>query len=663
MKRLYFIAFLLLAVWRLGAIPVTVSGHVFFQDGAAAPGWPVIIGADDPVNPGEVAVTDDNGFYSIIVDLPAGDSVVLVQTFDNCSQFPLIEFALIINQEATADFELCSGTGWPDCWASAWYQLQQGLQVQFFGDGYGADSLATFTYSWDFGDGNTSTEQNPLHTYATQGLYTVSLTITSGDCSNTVTLPVHAYPVQNVTVSGHVTDQNGNNVPFWFVLVETGDPANPVYGYTDDQGFYSVVAGLPLSAVDVTASTWDFCSPNGITATAPILNGAAQIDFQICYDSFPPAPECSAYITYTQIDSLSYQFSANAYAADSLATFTYSWDFGDGNTSTEQNPTHTYAQEGVYSILLTVTSDSGCVALACEVVCAFNGGVIDTFYYGCQAMFGAGWGGDPQNPAGGDPLTLTFYDMSFGSALSWYWDFGDGATDTVQNPTHTYAQSGLYPVTLTIVTADGCQSTVSMEVYAGDYPWTEYDCQAMFLPLPDSTGSGFLFLDLSIANNPIQSWEWQFGDGTSSTEQNPYHTYSQPGVYTVSLTITADSCNSMIAFELDTNDPFHFFRPDGGVLGLAAGASGTDKTPLLEKLTAFPNPATTELMLAFNSREPQGIELCVSNLSGQMVSRQMIDVLQGDNALRIPVQNLTPGLYLLQLRTANQVQTVKFVKG
>ncbi|MCK6692649.1 MAG: PKD domain-containing protein [Thermoanaerobaculia bacterium] len=253
--------------------------------------------------------------------------------------------------------------------------------------------------------------------------------------------------------------------------------------------------------------------------------------------------------------------------------------------------------------------------------------------------------------------------MSFGSALSWYWDFGDGATDTVQNPTHTYAQSGLYPVTLTIVTADGCQSTVSMEVYAGDYPWTEYDCQAMFLPLPDSTGSGFLFLDLSIANNPIQSWEWQFGDGTSSTEQNPYHTYSQPGVYTVSLTITADSCNSMIAFELDTNDPFHFFRPDGGVLGLAAGASGTDKTPLLEKLTAFPNPATTELMLAFNSREPQGIELCVSNLSGQMVSRQMIDVLQGDNALRIPVQNLTPGLYLLQLRTANQVQTVKFVKG
>lgn len=666
MKQLYcFFMLLMLASWQLGAAPVTISGQVLFQNGSVATDWPVIIGSHDPASPGEVAVTDANGFYSLVVDLPAADSLVLVQTFDNCSPIPLIVYAPVLNNEATADFILCSDTIWSGCWANAWYQLQQDLQVQFFGEAYGMDSLSVFTYAWDFGDGATSSDQNPVHVYTNPGFYTVTLVATSGDCSSTLTLVVDVHPVQNVTVSGHVIDQNGAYVPFWFVSVETGDPANLTYGYTDDQGFYSIHAGLPVSATTATASTWDFCSPNGVTGTAPIINGAATIDLQICYDSFPPMPGCGAYITYTALDSLTYQFTANTYGADSVANFTYSWDFGDGTTSTEQNPVHTYGQDGMYSVLLTATaSDSSCVAVACEVICTFNGGVIDTFYYGCQAMFAAGWGGDPQNPTGGDPLTLTFFDMSFGGAISWHWDFGDGSTDSIQNPTHTYTQSGLYTVTLTIVSANGCESTISMQVYAGDdFSWTEYDCQAMFLPVPDSTGNGFLFLDLSIAQSPIQSWEWQFGDGTSSTEQNPFHQYAQPGVYTVSLAISADSCNSKIIFDLDTNDPFHFFRPDGGVLGLAGGATKTTEVPALEQLKAFPNPAANEMTVAFNSLKTQEVEMVLSNLSGQAIYRQVINATSGANALRVQVQSLTPGLYLLQLRTSDQVQTVKVIKG
>lgn len=660
MKRMYvFLMLLLLAGARLSAVPVTVSGQLLFDDGTVPTDWPVFIGGSDPATPGDIAFTDAAGFYSIVVDLPAGDSVVLVQTFDHCNQSPLLEYALITNNAASADFTLCSQVSWPDCWANGWYQLQQDLQVHFFGEAYGADSLATFTYAWDFGDGSTSTEQNPTHTYASAGQYTVTLTATSGDCSSTITLLVDVFPVQNVTVSGHVTDQNGANVPSWFVFVETGDPVAPIFAYTDNQGFYSVTAGLPLSATTVTANTWDFCSPNGLTATAPIVNGAATIDFQICYDSFPPFPDCGASIKYAQTDSLTFQFTAETYAADPLATFSYNWDFGDGNTSTEESPAHTYAQAGMYSVLLTVTTSDSCIAHACEVVCTFS--PVDTFYYGCQAMFAASWGGDP-NTGNFDPLTLTFYDMSFGAATSWHWDFGDGATDTVQNPTHTYAQDGLYTVTLTITAANGCESTISMDVYAGEFTWTEYDCQAMFLPVPDSSGNGFLFIDLSLAPSPIQSWQWQFGDGTSSNEQYPYHQYAQPGVYTVSLSITADSCNSMISFELDTNDPFHVFRPGGGVLGLASGTTSVDPDPVVKQLNVFPNPATAELTLAFNAGEAREMELLVHNLSGQAVYRQALEANAGANALRVPVQTLTPGLYMLQLRTEKGVQTVKFVK-
>jgi hypothetical protein len=105
-----------------------------------------------------------------------------------------------------------------------------------------------------------------------------------------------------------------------------------------------------------------------------------------------------------------------------------------------------------------------------------------------------------------------------GIVQSWNWNFGDGTTSTEQNPVHTYATEGLYTVTLSVVTLDGCESTISFEIYIGDdSPWVpELDCQALFIPMPDSIGgNGIQFFDLSYAFNPIQSWSWDFGDGTS----------------------------------------------------------------------------------------------------------------------------------------------------
>lgn len=661
MKHKYCFSFLLLlGVLRLSAVPVTVSGQVTNADGTPAVEWPVFIGPLNPNGSGNLAVTDSTGFYSLVVDVPAADSAVEVLTYDDCTA--QLVLAPIVNGAATANFILCSGTSNPNCWVYATAALQSGLAVQFSGQGYGMDSLAVFTYAWDFGDGAASTEQNPAHTYAATGTYTVTLTVSSANCSTTATLLVDVFPVQQVTVTGTVSDQNGLGVPFWYVYVETANPANPAYGYTDDFGHYSISAGLPESATTATANTWDFCSPNGLTGTAPIVAGTATIDFQICLDSFPPPPPCGAYIAYANLGGLSYQFTANAYADDSLATFVYAWDFGDGATSTEQNPTHTYAADGVYTVQLTVITANGCEAHACEVICTYNGGHIDTFYYGCQAMFAVGWGGS--NPAGGfDPLTLNFYNMSFGVLDTVHWDFGDGTFSTEPDPVHTYDTAGLYTVTLWIKTVDGCESQITMEVYAGDnFSWTEYDCQAMFLPIPDSTSSGFLFLDLSVASTPIQSWQWDFGDNSSSTEQNPYHSYAAPGTYTVSLIISADSCNSMISFELDTNDPFHAFRATGGVLGLAAGATQAGEAPVVDGLKAFPNPAGEHLTLAFSSRKAQDLELRLSSLSGQLLHRETLAANGGANALRVPVQDLMPGMYLLQLRSADRVQTLKFAK-
>ncbi|TNE66040.1 MAG: PKD domain-containing protein [Bacteroidetes bacterium] len=651
----------LLTALQLIADPVTVSGFVHYEDGTPAIDWPVFVGEPDPAGNGDIAFTDATGFYSIVVDVPAGTPVIEVQTFDNCG--PQMIPAEIIDDAATAEFILCSDIGGPDCWVDVQAALQPGLSVAFSAEPYSLDSLATYTYLWDFGDGNTSTEQNPAHTYDDPGEYLVTLSVNSDACDLTITMVVEVFEAQLVTVFGQVTDQSGAGVPGWFVLVDNGNPDFPGFATTNQLGEYSLEVSLPVNATEATASTFDFCTPMGlISETAPIVNAEAEINFSICFDSFPPPPDCGAYISYTHLTGLTYEFMAHTYAPDSLITFTYEWDFGDGATSTEQNPTHTYAEDGVYTVLLTVTSSDGCIVHACEVICT-HGGFIDTFYYDCQAMFATGWGG--LDPAGGfDPLTLDFIDLSFGIVSEWSWDFGDGSTSSEQNPVHTYAEPGLYMVTLSIVTVDGCESSITMEVYAGDdFPWTEFDCQAMFLPIPDSTGGGFFFLDLSVSNTPITSWEWDFGDGMTSNEQNPYHEYTTPGLYTVSLVIEADSCNSVISFDLDTTDPFHGFDPDGAVLGQAAGVTtSVEPTITLEGLRVYPNPASEMLNLVFSSQEAQNAQLSVLNTSGQVVRAQQVTVVSGTNAVQVPVASLTPGFYLAQFRTAAGIQTVKFVR-
>jgi hypothetical protein len=265
-----------------------------------------------------------------------------------------------------------------------------------------------------------------------------------------------------------------------------------------------------------------------------------------------------------------------------------------------------------------------------------------------------------------DPLTLSFYDVSLGAAQSWAWDFGDGNTSTEQNPTHTYADTGIYLVTLSIVTIDGCESDASFEICVGTDCWgiPEFDCQAMFVPLGDSIGgNGIQFIDLSFSLDPIVAWNWNFGDGTSSTEQNPYHEYAQPGTYTVTLTIEGLNCSSQLSFDIDTESPWNFNRTGTPAqLGLAAGSVSTKEQFLFDGVKLFPNPVQADLSLAFSSPKASAYELRISDLTGKVLSRSNQQANSGLNTARINVSNLVPGLYMAEISSGDSIKTVKFVK-
>ena len=135
--------------------------------------------------------------------------------------------------------------------------------------------------------------------------------------------------------------------------------------------------------------------------------------------------------------------------------------------------------------------------------------------------------------AGSVPMAVKFTDQSKGGPTSWSWDFGDGSKSTDRNPTHMYTKAGTYSVTLLVANSYGSDTeTKPAYITAGGKPTADFTADERRGVKPFTV----TFTDLS-TGNPT-SWKWDFGDGNSSIEQNPVHTYQQEGAYDVTLTVS-----------------------------------------------------------------------------------------------------------------------------
>ena len=398
----------------------------------------------------------------------------------------------------------------------------------------GLDSIAI--WFWDFGDGNTSTLQNPIHSYAANGVYVACLTITTANgCTSTycdtlvINCPTASCQAEFTYISNAVQC--------------------PTVKFTDQS---TSAPGTIVSWV------WDFGDGNTSTAQSPLHTYGANGTYLACLTIFTsdsctstycdtvvvncPPPTCQAEFVYTLFGCPSVQFFDQSVSfPDSVGSWL--WDFGDGNTSTAQNPNHTYGANGVYLACLTITTTGGCTSTYCDTL------VINCPPASCQAEF-TYISNAAQCP------TVKFTDQSTsapGTIVSWAWDFGDGNTSTTQSPLHTYGANGTYLACLTIFTSDSCISTYCDTVVVNCPPPT---CQADFNVLGLGCAAR-LFLDQSTsAPGSIVSWAWDFGDGTTSSAQNPAHVYGANGAYVACLTIvTSDSCTSTYCDTVVVNCP------------------------------------------------------------------------------------------------------------
>ena len=173
-----------------------------------------------------------------------------------------------------------------------------------------------------------------------------------------------------------------------------------------------------------------------------------------------------------------------------------------------------------FSLVQSFTFDFQPVVIADFQICTGNTDCSAFFFYESS----------PQNP-----LLIDFVNLSFpaGDGINWQWEFGDGSASSLQNPQHEYAAEGVYTVCLFMTdSTTGCTSAFCNEIWAGEI---NFDCQAQFYYKSNSEFT-VSFTNISLSGNNYVSF-WDFGDGNSSFENSPSHTYEYPGTYLVCLSI------------------------------------------------------------------------------------------------------------------------------
>jgi PKD repeat protein len=223
---------------------------------------------------------------------------------------------------------------------------------------------------------------------------------------------------------------------------------------------------------------------------------------------------------------------------------TWSWDFGDGGTSTERNPVHIYNDTGSYTPSLRVSGDGG------------TNTKTKPAYINVTAIYADFFA----NKTKGFVLfevEFTDNSTSLGPDIAgWHWEFGDGGTSEVQNPTHTYQDTGSYDVSLTVYSSGGSNTKTKKDYIQAKAVIADFT----FEPVEGFTPLDVQFTDRSLSLGGIESWSWDFGDDTTSTLQNPSHTYillsdEDVGSYTVTLTVTGGGDS-----DTQTSDPILVVR-------------------------------------------------------------------------------------------------------
>ncbi len=373
----------------------------------------------------------------------------------------------------------------------------------------------TVSYNWDFGNGNTSTVKDPGLAVTTTTPLNVQLIAQSDlGCSDTIkrTVAVNSTLTtftgsDSACLNAPVTFQNTSQASLtskW--TFSDGNSSSQLPSVTRN---FTSAGSYNVKLVNIYAACTD-----SLVKTIKILPPPT-VDFT---SNTPGACKGPLAVTLQDI---------------SPGAVSWLWNFGDGGTSTQKAPSHTYTQAGEYDVSLTITTSTGCTnTLTKSKFIRITPPVVQI----------------TNAPAGGCApfLFSPVAGINTVDAVSTYlWDFGDGgATSTSANPSHTYNATGNYTIKLTITTTGGCSATLTLT----DGVRTGLASSPAFAAntVQSCADSVVLFNNQSTPASGL-TYLWNFGDGNTSTTPTPSHKYDLPGSYTVSLSTTDNGCTNTIS--------------------------------------------------------------------------------------------------------------------
>ncbi|MCE3226732.1 MAG: hypothetical protein K0S32_1283 [Bacteroidetes bacterium] len=449
------------------------------------------------------------------------------------------------------------------------------------------------SYSWNFGNGNSSTSANPTNNYTSAGNYTVTLTACNGTACSTAQQTLNIANVGG-PVSAACTPTNLYFASNYGIMNVTFNTINKSSGYTSPEGYQDFSC---LNQTTLTIGSTYLLN----VSTNPLYN-----------------ENCSVWIDFDNNGS----FSAGEQIMTSLNKLvTHTVNFTPPTTAVLNTP-----------LRMRVINDASGYMI---------NGACNNLGYGQAEDYSvkiqpnnvppvANYNSSTNSCAG----IVSFNDMSMNQPTSWVWNFGDGGASTQQNPVHTYTSSGTFSVTLVASNAFGSSfytTTITVNPLVFTIGYT--GAAAVNNPLTFTT---------SLSGGLVYTWD--FGDGNLSGLQTANNTYTAAGTYTVKLTIVSGGCANTVTTTITI----------GPLVGIASQLSG------IYNIAIYPNPFSKETNVKLNISENSKVKVDLINSVGQLVrSINEAELPKGEHIFNL--SGMPPGIYFLKVSAEGKTQTHKLV--
>ena len=366
------------------------------------------------------------------------------------------------------------------------------------------------TYLWDFGDGSTTTVKHPTHTYETPGNFIVSLT-SSNDCGTTSI----QYQVEIEEFLEPSFESTTNSVCTGESIAYFNNSLGDISSY-----FWEFEGGTPSTSNEENPTI--LYNTEGNFDTRLTITGIyGGTEFTKINQYVQATQQAVADFSYN-LDEFTVSFTNNSSNYDQL-----NWDFGDGTSTTISNPSHTYENEGDYSVVLTIENDCGVEQKVISIP------VFDQLLANFQASKTMSCPGE----------TITLQDLSTGNPTEWEWSISgpEELTVNTQNPELIFTLPGIYNISLTVRNADEVH-TISKNEYLevldlaiADFSYVQEELEVVF---ENQSQNGLEYF-------------WDFGDGKSSNDFSPTHSYVEEGTYIVKFEVGNQCGVDVHEYEID----------------------------------------------------------------------------------------------------------------